>query len=1101
MDNYPEKTHADLEQKLDDLTASGNPPGNQAAPAPTAEELQTMLADLQADQSNNVRVSAALKAMQGIVHELQVQQVKLESQNRELHEARQELEAEHQRYVDLYDFAPNGYATLNEKGVIREINLPGAQMLGQERSRLIGQPLVAHVAKGEARQLLEHLQRCQQGEATVATELTLKGKRARTVQLLSILAHDKALPGHTYRTALIDISARRQAEKSQRASEEFSLSVLGSLSAQIAVLDNAGTIIAVNEAWTRFTLENGGKGHVRGTGRGVNYLEICRGVAGEERGLAGQTLAGIQAVLDGAQPHFALEYPCHSATQQRWFTMSVSPLLRGTGGVVVTHVEITERKLAEIAVRESEARLTGILNSAMDAIITTDAKQRIILFNTAAEQLFRCPAQAAIGQPLEKFMPARYRQPHTQHVSNFSMTETTKRRMGGVDFVCGLRADGEEFPMESSISQVEIGGQKFFTVIHRDITERKLADDKLRASEEKFRAYIDNNPAAVAMFDREMRYLAVSPRWLQDYGLTAEIIGRSHYKIIPEIPDRWKEVHRRSLAGAVEKLEADRFERADGSVQWLKWEVRPWPDSTGAIGGVIMYSEDITEQKLAQTRLVEQAAMLNQAQDAILVRDLDNGIRYWNQGAERLYGWSAQEVVGRSVKDLLYRGDTSQLAQALKAVVEKGEWVGEIRQFAKDGRELVIDAHWTLIRDEHGQPKSVLAINTDITEKKKLEAQFLRAQRLESLGTLAGGIAHDLNNILSPVLMGTQMLQMRLTDADSQRWLEVMRGSLERGAEMVKQILLFARGVQGEHVPLQLKHLIRDIIRMLSETFPKSIAIKCSLAEELALVTGDATHLQQVLMNLCVNARDAMPNGGTLLIETAHFTVDTQYAALSAEAHPGPYVAISLSDTGSGIPAAIKDKIFDPFFTTKELGKGTGLGLSTVLGLVKSHQGFIKVDSEIGRGTKFTVYLPAYTTGPAASPSLNRPAMPAGHGELILVVDDEAAIREITRITLETFGYRVLTASDGIEALLVYAQHPDQIQAVLTDMMMPNMDGPTAISALKKLNPQLKVIASSGLAEQGKLQEMATRGVTHFLPKPYTAERLLQELAALLRTG
>src|SRR5581483_9295356 len=398
-------------------------------------------------------------------------------------------------------------------------------------------------------------------------------------------------------------------------------------------------------------------------------------------------------------------------------------------------------------------------------------------------------------------------------------------------------------------------------------------------------------------------------------------------------------------------------------------------------------------------------------------------------------------------------------------------WIGELHQVTKDGREIIAECHWTLVRDDADGPKSILAINTDITAKKKLEAQFLRAQRMESIGTLAGGIAHDLNNVLSPVLTAINLLQIKITDPESRRLIQILQTNIERGADMVRQVLTFARGVEGERIMLQPKHLIREVVKILRETLPKAIEIRIALPDDLWVVTGDATQLYQVLMNLCVNARDAMPGGGALTISAENLVLDDSYARMHLEANPGRFVLIRITDTGVGIPAENLNKVFEPFFTTKEYGKGTGLGLSTVVGIVKSHQGFVDVYSEINRGTEFKVYLPAVTSEMMQQAEAEQAELPAGHGELVLLVDDEAAIREITRGTLEAYGYNVMTAADGTEAVAIYAANKDSIQVVLTDMMMPYMDGPATIRALRKMDPRVRIIASSGLAADGKLAE------------------------------
>jgi PAS domain S-box-containing protein len=639
--------------------------------------------------------------------------------------------------------------------------------------------------------------------------------------------------------------------------------------------------------------------------------------------------------------------------------------------------EVAQRHRAEAELRESKERLAGIIDSAMDAIITVDAAQRITLFNAAAEKMFGCPAAEALKQPLDRFIPTRFRDAHRQHIEGFGSTHVTRRSMGALGAVFGLRANGEEFPVEASISQLESAGQKFYTVILRDITERRRAEEKL----------------------------------------------------------------------------------------------------------------------------VEHAALLNQTQDAILVRGLDHHVLFWNWGAERIYGWMAEEAIGRDVRELIYSSDRRTFERAEHTVIQKGEWAGELRHLAKDGREIIADARWTLVRDAAGDPKSILSINTNITEQKKLEAQFLRAQRMESIGTLAGGIAHDLNNILAPILMAVQMLELKVADEGSRRMLELLRANTERGSEMVKQILSFARGVSGERVTVQPKHLIKEVVKILKETFPKSVAIRFKVAEDLGVISGDATQLHQVLMNLCVNARDAMPAGGTLTVEAENTTVDETYAEMMLSAHPGRYVRISVADTGVGIAPEHLNQIFDPFFTTKEVGQGTGLGLATATGIVKSHGGFVNVYSEVGKGSRFTLYLPAFEASTSPQAQETKPGLASGRGELILIVDDEQAIREITKTTLEAFNYRALTANDGAQAVALFARHSGEIKAVLTDMMMPVMDGTALAHVLRSLDPQIRIIASSGHNTESKMAEAINAGVNAFLPKPYTADKLLKTLADVLGNG
>lgn len=501
------------------------------------------------------------------------------------------------------------------------------------------------------------------------------------------------------------------------------------------------------------------------------------------------------------------------------------------------------------------------------------------------------------------------------------------------------------------------------------------------------------------------------------------------------------------------------------------------------------------ERKRSEKKIREQAALLDVATNAIFVCDLENIILFWNKAAERLYGWKITEAVGRKTFELWDEKNLVQLQQALHIILQNGSWEGELHQKIKSGKEIVVESRWTLVHEFEKKGQSILVVNTDITQKKELEAQFLRAQRLESIGTLASGIAHDLNNVLAPILMTGQLLESQLHDERSKRLLPILIANAKRGANLVKQVLSFTRGIEGDRSLLQLKHLIREIQQVVKQTFPKSIEFSTNVAPHLNLVSGDATQLHQVLMNLCVNARDAMPNGGSLTISAENFFIDENYARMNLDARVGPYVVITVADTGVGIPASILDRIFEPFYTTKEVGKGTGLGLSTVLGITKGHGGFVHVYSEVGLGSEFKVYLPAQEAAEISEEQERE--LPNGNGELILVVDDEDAIRDVTKTSLEIHNYKAITASDGIEAIALYAEYREQISIVLTDMVMPSMDGMTTIRTLQKINPAVKIIAVSGLASSEKVSAISDIGVKAFLSKPFTAKQLLQTISAV----
>jgi PAS domain S-box-containing protein len=511
-----------------------------------------------------------------------------------------------------------------------------------------------------------------------------------------------------------------------------------------------------------------------------------------------------------------------------------------------------------------------------------------------------------------------------------------------------------------------------------DVTKRKQIEIALKEEKEKLSLFIKYAPVSVAMFDRQMRYLTVSQNWIDMYHLGSReaVMGRSIYEGLPNISETWRQIHQECLAGATRKCEQDSFILPDGSEQLLKWEVLPWLHSTGEVGGILIFVEDITETK-------------------------------------------------------------------------------------------------------------------------SLEEQFYHAQRLESLGTLASGIAHDFNNILTPILGVTQLLPLKIPNLDESvaNLLTILSNSARRGSEIVKQILLFSRNTEGEYAILQLNSLLLELIGIAKQTFPKSIEIISEIpTQNLWNILADATQIHQVFMNLMINARDAMPDGGALTICAKNLQLEKDNALMGLAAKSGDYVVVTVTDTGIGIPAELLTRIFDPFFTTKEVGKGTGLGLSTVMGIVKHHGGFITVESEVGKGTEFKVFLSAIAG--AVSQSSIEASNPRGNGELILIVDDEAAIREVTKATLESYNYRTILASDGIGAIALYGKHQQEVSVVIMDIMMPNLDGVTTIHTLQNLNPLVKVIATSGLIDNRKLALEAK--ATTFLLKPFSIKQLLQTLTEIL---
>lgn len=536
----------------------------------------------------------------------------------------------------------------------------------------------------------------------------------------------------------------------------------------------------------------------------------------------------------------------------------------------------------------------------------------------------------------------------------------------------------------------------------------------------------------------------------------------------------------------------------DGSIYWVDTTIVPFLDIDLKPIQYAAVRYEITQRKLGEERISQQASLLDKAQDAILVCDLNCQILYWNKGAELIYGWQADDVFGRKLSDIVCGGDPEHTNKATKALESTDEWKSESRQITHTNETIIVESRWTLVRTEEGAPDYYLVTNTDITEKKQTEEHLFRAQRMESIGTLAGGIAHDLNNILSPIIMAVDMLRLNSPNAETDRWLSIIKENSERGADLVKQVLTFARGMTGERMPVQVKHIVKEIVTVLIETIQKSITVKYDLDPDLWTISADPTQIHQILMNVCINARDAMPSGGTLMIRAANVEIDENYARMNIDAEPGSYIMVTVSDTGTGMSNEVAKRIFDPFFTTKEIGKGTGLGLATTMTIVKSHNGFINVYSELNKGTRFSIYLPSAETHALSTEKAANEKLAHGNGELILIVDDESNIRNVAQATLNRFGYNAVTAADGTDAMAVYSEHKDQIAVVVTDLAMPYMDGNALIRALRKLDPAIKVIAMSGLLSEGQTAELKNLGVSDFLSKPYSAESLLNALKKTL---
>lgn len=649
-----------------------------------------------------------------------------------------------------------------------------------------------------------------------------------------------------------------------------------------------------------------------------------------------------------------------------------------------------------------------------------------------------------------------------------------------------------------------VGGIVIFA---EDVTARKNAEDALVEGQKRLKLALEAGRVSTWTWHVASDQIDYDDGIQRLTGRSREEFAQGGIEFIKSIvhPDDRPGIEDaivKAMASGSEASVEYRMIRPDGGVVWIADRGFIQRDESGAAVRLFGACVDITEARQMREALVESESRFREVVETIRevfwISDVSkNRILYVSPAYERIWGRPCAELYacGRTWLDAIHTDDREHVLHAALTKQAAGTYDETYRVVRPDGSIRWIRDLAYPVRDEGGNLVRIVGTARDITERKHLEEQFLRAQRLEAIGTLASGVAHDLNNILAPVLMVGPLLQSKLTEPADAHILTIVEDCAKRGANVVRQLLTFSRGIAGERGPLQVRHLVKEMTAIMNETFPREIGIVHQVPSDLWPVMGDATQLHQVLMNLCVNARDAMADGGRLSIDARNAELGAAEVAPHSGVKPGRFIVITVSDTGHGIPEEIKTKIFEPFFTTKEIGKGTGLGLSTVLGIVRSHGGFITLESHVGRGTKFHVHLPSVD----ANAALSLPAKPSetatGHGELVLIVDDEVNVRQAMQRVLEHNGYTVLTAANGREGLGLYLLQREKVRVVVTDLMMPEMDGVALVRALRDLSPGLPILAATGLISGEKRAAIESVGVSELLPKPYTSFELIDGIA------
>jgi PAS domain S-box-containing protein len=1008
-------------------------------------------------------------------------------------DAERALKISEERLRVLFESAPDGVFLADLAGTFADGNRAAEEIVGYKREELIGKSifslhLIARADIGKATALLA---KNAIGKVYGPVEFTLCRKDGSRIAV-EVRTYPVKIGDRTQVLGIArDITERKRVQEALSESERRFHQLFDEAPVGYHELDIQGRIVEVN----RTELEMLGY-----TAEEMLHHPVWEFIVERE-----SSREAIAAKIEGSmRSDLAYErtFRRRDGTVLNVF-VSDRPLRNEAGqitGIRSTVQDITERKRAEEVVRESEERFRMVFEHVFDGISIysedpVPTRRRLIDCNE------RYAAMA--GRSREELLTlgsTQELQVTLEETANSKRLESLTREAAYQGSFSWIRPDGKENIVEYIGMPIMWQGKSYSIGIDRDITERKKAERELRLMAQTIESARD----CISIADLQNRLLFVNDAFRNTYGYTTEELLGKDVSILrsPNSPPTVTDpILHETLGGGWHGEILNR--RKDGSDFPVELWTSVVKDEAGTPVALVGVARNITDRKVAEEHVKqgeEQFRLIAEnVADMIAVVGLD-GKRIYNSPSYKNILGDPESLKGTEALLEIHPEDRERVKRVFQETVRTG--VGqriEYRLLGPDGSVSNIDSKGSVIRDGDGKISRVIVVSRDVTEEKRLAAQFLRAQRMESIGTLAGGIAHDLNNVLAPIMMAIEVLRSKVPDQGGQKILSTIETSARRGADIVRQVLAFGRGVEGDRILVQIKHVVNEVAKIAGETFPKSIDIKTDIPRDLWTVSADPTQMHQVLLNILVNARDAMPKGGTLSISAENTTLDETYSRMHPEAKPGAYVALAIADTGTGIHADIREKIFEPFFTTKEVGMGTGLGLSTTLAIVRSHKGFINVYSELGKGTTFRVYIPATGAASRVVATGEDADLHTGNGELILIIDDEAAIREITKETLQAYGYKAMTAGNGAEGVAVYAENKKNIKVVITDIMMPVMDGTAAILALKRINPDVKIIAASGLTTKGQITTPSDPNVQAFLTKPYTAEKLLEALAAVLQ--
>jgi PAS domain S-box-containing protein len=1009
--------------------------------------------------------------------------------------ARLRADAERSRLAAIVESSSDAIVGKTLDGVITSWNHAAEALFGYRAAEVLGGPLLRLFPDDRVSEEAEILARLARGEVVTNFETQRLTKDGRRIDVSVTISPIREADGRISGASKIarDVTAVKSAERALRASElRFATMFHGSPLAIMIAQVPEGRLEDVNDAFVRIF----GRPREALIGRSVTELGTWADLA--------QRARLVQALVDHGRVFLEEVRLRTAAGASLCLQVSAEVVqLDGEPHLYAMIADLTERKKTEAALRANQAlldemgRIAKIGGWDFDPVTGaghwTDEVARIheldpALPINAAEGIryytgeSRPRIEAAVREAIERATP--------YDLELEILTAKGNRRW--------IRTIGHPVVEDGKVVLVRGSFQ--------DISERRGAEAARRSSEARLRLFVEHAPAALAMLDRDLRYVTVSRRWLDDFHLgSRDLRGLHHYDVFPGVPERWKAVHRRGLAGEVVSAARDPFERADGTLQWLRWEVRPWHETEGEVGGILIFSEDVSASVEAEASLRESELRFRQIAENIdevfWMADPEAGkVLYVSPAFERIYGRSGASILAKRETwlEAIHPEDRERVRAAARGQ-ERGDYDETYRIVRPDGSARWVHDRASPVRDASGRVIRIVGVAEDVTERRQLEAQLGQAQKLEAIGTLAGGIAHDFNNILGAILGFSELALLGMTKGSRPRdYVVAVTEAAERARKLVAQILAFSRKKEERLEPLDLAAAVVEPLQLLRATIPSSIELRQDLPAGLPWVLSDVTRVHQLIMNLGTNAWHAMRDRpGVLEVRLAAVAVDDALAATNPRLHVGPYVRLTFRDTGCGMTRATLERAFEPFFTTKPPGEGTGLGLSVVHGIVESHGGAIAVESEPGAGTTFELYFPTGTRERVTPRPVPRDPG-RGRGERVLFVDDEPNLAVLARAMCDELGYRGDVRTDPREALACVRADPASVDVVVSDLTMPGMSGLELARQLRLIRPELPIVLTTGDAAGLTPESLRSLGVRQLLRKPFSLRSLAEALAAAL---